>query len=151
MICRIIYATIVIYWMCVYEEIWTKLASPPSWRASLFYCFWRFRNECLFEGKISIKEAGKQLDFFVSDFAGDIQFPSFPTVQKRNKLWSPPNHGWWKINCEATFVEGNAAFALVVRNDDGLLVVACTKLVQLFLAYEAEMKYIEWAFIFCCK
>lgn len=34
--------------------------------------------------------------------------------------------------------------ALVVRDDDGLLVMACFKLFPMSFAYEAEMKTIEW-------
>lgn len=52
------------------------------------------------------------------------------------------------MNCDAAFVDGKAAFAIVARDDDGLLVVAMTKLVRLSFAYEAKIKSIGWASAF---
>lgn len=64
-------------------------------------------------------------------------------VQKRKMKWIPPNHGWRKINCVTAYVDGNTVLAMVVHDDDGLLAVACSKMIQLTPAYEAELKSIE--------
>lgn len=42
-------------------------------------------------------------------------------------------------------MEGHVAFAMVVRDDDEMLVMACSKLAPVSSAYEAEMKSLEWA------
>lgn len=67
---------------------------------------------------------------------------STPVMKER---WTFPMQGWWKVNCVATWANGKAAMTVVVCDDDGLLVMACSKLPPLFSAYEAKMKTIEWA------
>lgn len=59
--------------------------------------------------------------------------------------WHPPGCGKWMVNCDAAVKGNNAAFAFVVCDDTGLLVVARTKLTWVSSIYEAETKAIEWA------
>lgn len=42
-------------------------------------------------------------------------------------------------------MDSHAAFAMVVWDDDGVMVMACSKLALVSSAYEAEMKYLDWA------
>lgn len=55
------------------------------------------------------------------------------------------------MNCDdAAFKDGKAALAFGVHVEDGLLVVARTKLLCLSSAIEAEVKVIEWAICNAC-
>lgn len=110
---------------------------------SLFYWFCRFQNKLLFEGKISNKDVGFKLDMAVSEFIGDNVQSYTPLIPKRKMEWNPPKHGWWKVNVNDAYVDGNATLALVVHDDDGVLVVACTKLAQMPSAWVAELRAIE--------
>lgn len=49
------------------------------------------------------------------------------------------------VNCDATVQGTNTTLSFVVRDEIGLLVVAIMKLTQVFSAYEAKTKAIEWA------
>ncbi|KAL3644546.1 hypothetical protein CASFOL_009726 [Castilleja foliolosa] len=43
-----------------------------------------------------------------------------------NHRWSPPLDGWIKINMDASFVDGNAFTAAVIRNRNGSILLAST-------------------------
>lgn len=60
------------------------------------------------------------------------------------EVWSFLARGWWKINYDAIVVKDKAALAFVVRDDEGLLIMALTKLVLAQSMYEAKLKAIEW-------
>lgn len=49
-------------------------------------------------------------------------------LKQRPELWKPPPWGAFKINVDAVFSKGSAAFACVVRDDEGLFVMASSSI-----------------------
>lgn len=98
-----------------------------SFMVSSFYSFWKFRNDCLFEGKLSLLNIRRWMDLLVQEDAGALHYHSTFLVPKIKEAWTPRRQGWWKVNCDAAWVDGNVAMAVVVRDDDGLLVMDCSK------------------------
>lgn len=123
------------------EELWEFGFNPPSkvckgnmnkakflsFMVSLFYSFWKFRNGCLFEGKHSLFDARKWLEYSMQEDIRALHFHSSFSAPVVNERWILPRQGWWKVNCDAAWVDGKAAMAMVVRDDDSLLVMACSK------------------------
>lgn len=81
--------------------------------ASLLYCFWNFRNDM----------GGSLLDQYVTEFSSILQYHSNTRLFRKKEGWSSPFSRWWKVNCDAAFVNGKAALVMVVRDDDGFLCV----------------------------
>lgn len=85
------------------------------------------------------------MDHSMQDDLGVLQFLSSFSASKIKETWKPPKRGWWKVNCDTAWVNGKATMAMVVWDEDGLLVMACSKVSSASSAYEAEMKTVEWA------
>lgn len=132
-------------WVCKGE---VDKAKCSAFLASLFFCFWRFDNESLFESKHSIYEKGKLVDQLVLTFSGILQYNSSFESQRPVARWTAPAIGMRKVNCDVAFKDSKGALAFVVRNEACLFVVARTKLLCLSSAFETETKAIEWA-IWC--
>lgn len=61
--------------------------------------------------------------------------------------WSPLKSGWWKLNTVATYTNGRAALAFVIRDNFELLVKALSKTMSASSAYEVEVKAFEWGLL----
>lgn len=113
--------------------------------ASLFYCFWEYQNECLYDGVQPILKIGKLVDQQVLEFTGILQYTSSFKTQNPLAKWIASALGVRKVNCDAAYVDGRAALEFVVRDEADLLVVAITKLLCLSSALEVEIRAIKWA------
>lgn len=87
-------------------------------------------------------EAAFLLNHSIDEFAqGPCVKPAF--IRRLVDNWTPPTIGWWKINCDATLVNGKASLAFVVRDKLGLLVPTSSILTSTPTAYDAEVCAIE--------
>lgn len=77
-----------------------------------------------------------------------LQYHSTFLEEQPNEVWTTPRPSWWKVNCDVAWRVGVFAFAMVVSDDDGLLVLADTKLSPVSSVVEVELKAIEWAITF---
>ncbi|KAL3655860.1 hypothetical protein CASFOL_000256 [Castilleja foliolosa] len=41
-----------------------------------------------------------------------------------NQLWNPPPDGWYEINIDSTFVDGKATAGIIIRNNNGSVILA---------------------------
>ncbi|KAF3437406.1 hypothetical protein FNV43_RR20159 [Rhamnella rubrinervis] len=57
--------------------------------------------------------------------------------------WKPPPKNWLKANTDAVFKDGNAAFALVLRDEHGRVLFLASKIDRASNATEAELKALE--------
>lgn len=87
----------------------------------------------------------QSVDQLMLEFSKSLKFTSSFETEKIPAKWLAPALGVRKMNCDAAFKDGKAALAIVVWDEDGLFVVARTKLLSLSSALEAEIKAIEWA------
>lgn len=109
-----------------------------------FYNFWKFRNKMVFGGNHSILEAAIVLNHSTKKFYTGLNFqPSFRCTT--DERWTPPRTGWWKSNCDTAFSNGKAALAVIIRDEDSLMVKALAKTIVASSAYEAEVGAVEWA------
>lgn len=71
----------------------------------------------------------EKLNRSTKEFSGGIFYNhSFPTVEE--ELWVTPYKGWTKINCDVAFRGGTTTLAMVAHDDEGILILATTKLVK---------------------
>ena len=117
--------------------------------ASLFYNIWRCRSKVLFEGKFQISHEisffENSVEEFSSSILNGINSTAGPSYVTERNLWEPPTEGWIKINTDASFKDGNAAFAMVVRDSRRNLLYAASKLGKSSNPHLAEIKAINWA------
>lgn len=81
------------------------------------------------------------------DFAADLlpkQGGCFSNTRSA-EIWKPPPRGVFKINVDAAFSKGDAAFACIVRDDFGCLVMAASSLGTAPLVFAAELMAVYWA------
>ncbi|KAL3631091.1 hypothetical protein CASFOL_024075 [Castilleja foliolosa] len=94
--------------------------------ASLFDSIWFTRNKCSLGAKIPSvhvleKLVARKAHEHWSSISRSEQI-SGPLFQK----WTPPTDGWLKLNVDATFDEGSAFSALVLRNHNGSILKAAS-------------------------
>lgn len=70
--------------------------------------------------------------------------PSLPSIVPRDEArtgWSPPEHGWVKLNSDGSFVAvGDAGAGMILRDEAGSIIfAACRKLYSCRDALEAEL------------
>lgn len=111
---------------------------------SLFYLCWNFRNDRMYDGKLSTHLAAAQVNRMASDFLGTLSHkPTFDS--EVDEKWIHPPIGEWKINTDAACKKGAAMLGVVVRDDCRTLILACTKLTKCSSAFEAEVQAVKWA------
>lgn len=72
----------------------------------------------MYEGKLSLLDVRKWME--LSDFDAEKAFHYHSTfaTSKTKEVWTFPRQSWWKVNCDAAWVDGIASLAVVVRDDD---------------------------------
>ncbi|KAF3444745.1 hypothetical protein FNV43_RR14438 [Rhamnella rubrinervis] len=112
----------------------------------LFYTTWSFRNEVVFGGKRKMADYVNILNDKVNEFLTGFLIDKDKNPRLVTEFWKPPPSDWCKINVDAAFCEGNAALALIMRNEQGRVLYLASKLVTAASSYEAELKALEWGF-----
>ncbi|KAF3434402.1 hypothetical protein FNV43_RR25505 [Rhamnella rubrinervis] len=116
--------------------------------ATLFYAIWKARCRCFFEGEINwitlIRSFNVSVEEFMSTDHLKNQGISIP-LSASSRRWCPPQHGFIKMNVDAAYVAGQAAAAMVVRNDQGQLLYLATKLLKCGSSFVAEVEALRWA------
>lgn len=112
---------------------------------SLFYCIWNLRNDRMFERKWSVETAVNFFENSVLEFTGGLRYQCPLSKNRTKDIWKPPKRGWWKVNCDAVFNSGKAATAMMVRDEDGLMVEASFEMAGCTSAFEAEALALERA------
>nr|XP_048327574.1 uncharacterized protein LOC125421847 [Ziziphus jujuba var. spinosa] len=111
--------------------------------ASLIYFAWKCRNESLFSGPGSPHEEVSHFNHVVEDFM-TFSEASFDAATRPEEFWRPPAEGWWKINTDAAFSNGQAGLAFTVRNWKGELLYLASKCINCDSPLEAELKALVW-------
>ena len=110
------------------------------------WCLWNQRNALKHGGQC--KDVGcilKEVAEYVTEFRQEnicLNEPSNPPISH----WTPPRCGWYKINVDgAVFKEsGSCGVGVVIRNEEGLLMDAVSKRVELPLkALEVEVRAVQ--------
>lgn len=70
---------------------------------------------------------------------------SFEFFDLRIETWTFPPWGFLKVNVEAVFSKGVVAFACIVHNDSGLLVLADSFLDIALSAFTTKLMVVNWA------
>lgn len=111
---------------------------------SLFYECWNFRNDRLFDSKMSIQLAAAQMDRMTTESWNILKF-NLTIEPGIEESWIPPPLGEWKVNYDTAFKEGTAVLEVVVRDAFGNLIAAEFKIAKCSSAFEAEVQALVWA------
>ncbi|KAF3434351.1 hypothetical protein FNV43_RR25454 [Rhamnella rubrinervis] len=116
--------------------------------ASLFYTIWRGRCSHFFKGEINwfkyIGHFNVAVEEFLTVDHKNLQDIS-PTASSSSVKWCLPQQGFIKANVDAAFDVGQAAVAMVVRNDQGYLLYLASKLLKCVSSFVAEVEVLRWA------
>ncbi|KAF3437424.1 hypothetical protein FNV43_RR20177 [Rhamnella rubrinervis] len=109
--------------------------------ACLFYYTWNYRNEVVYGGKRSLIGFANLLSERIAEFSsartsGDA---TIGHAEGMKENWKPPPKNWLKANTDAAFKDGNAAFALVLRDEQGRVLFLASKIDRVSNATEAEV------------
>ncbi|KAF3440620.1 hypothetical protein FNV43_RR18904 [Rhamnella rubrinervis] len=124
-------------------------------------CFWQFmglpvgqlvwtlRNTLQFKGSLNLDRAIGEFSLAVEEVKGSGvgscgESSSSSLVSYK---WKPPHKGWLKINVGAAFVQNASIGAFIVRNEDGKVLLATSKVMKggCRSAFEAEVSVLDWA------
>lgn len=83
--------------------------------ATLLYFAWNCQNKKLFSGSGCFTEDMSHFNSLVEEFL-DTSNDSKDSPQNVLNIWQHPPEGWWKINIDAAFINGEAGLAFVVRD-----------------------------------
>lgn len=120
----------------------------PSFFACLLYSVWHLRNRCVFEGNKNLLLEVRHLNEIVAEFAAGTNLSLGDSLSPREtESWKPPPRGAFKINVDAAFSKGVTSIACIVRDEDGLLVMAEARISQAPSAFIAELMALHWAFL----
>lgn len=109
----------------------------PTFFLYLFYCMWSICNDRLFEENWSVDTAVNYFENSIIEFIRGLRYQSPLSKNRTKDIWKPPERRWWKVNCDAAFNFGRAATAMVVRDEDGLMVEASSEMAGCTSAFEA--------------
>ncbi|KAF3435756.1 hypothetical protein FNV43_RR22848 [Rhamnella rubrinervis] len=110
-----------------------------------------FHGEGWNRGKINllgiIKRFNLALEEFIMLKATEKQQCS-ATSSSNFVSWIPPPTGWIKVNMDVTHSERGSVAAMVVRNEDGKLLLLSSTLTSCRSSFEAEFKALNWVAAF---
>lgn len=90
---------------------------------TLFYCTWEYKNKRIFYGDSDFAYTVNHFNLLVEEFlvlgSNSKESSMQPTW---DDYWTRPYPGWLKANVDATYYEGKASLAVVVRDDRGEII-----------------------------
>lgn len=86
--------------------------------STLLYFSWKFRNERIFSGHVPKQDLVFRFNRLVDEFLSTEEVSNDRSVMFEER-WIAPPEGWWKINTDAAFFNGQAGIAFIVRDGKG--------------------------------
>lgn len=111
----------------------------------MWYSIWHLRNELQFQGKLDLKAAVLKFESSVEEFGYVSKGVSQLSSGKVPILWRPPCPGRLTINADASVGGGRCAWAMVVSNHVGKMVLFASWWGEESSPQLAESKALVWA------
>ncbi|XP_060675820.1 uncharacterized protein LOC132805075 [Ziziphus jujuba] len=112
--------------------------------ATLLYAAWNHRNEKIFSKNFCSRNVVFRFNRSMEEFlaSGEAKTDSSHFLKEN---WKAPPEGWWKINVDAAYINGQARIAFVSRHCKGNLLSLASKVISYNSHLEVELKAIVWA------
>ncbi|KAF3457047.1 hypothetical protein FNV43_RR01704 [Rhamnella rubrinervis] len=117
--------------------------------ATLFYMVWQARCTLFFERKLNLLNLVNRFNAALEEFSfiKVVDKPHNYTASSSSKTirWIPPLMGWIKVNVDAAYIKNGSAAAMVVRKEDGNLLLLSSTLISCRSPFEVELEALNWA------
>lgn len=112
--------------------------------SSFLYYVWLFRNKDIYTGELEFSRKIKLLNQAMEDFLYTDGHTNKP-LRMSSDVWSPSGAGWMKANSDTAFSNSRAGLGVIVRNENGELVLIKSKVIDSVFAHAAEIEALVWA------
>lgn len=104
--------------------------------SSLLYFVWKYRNDMIFTNLNLNQDFVLCFNQMVDEFLFLNRLIS-EHPEKTKEFWSTPPFGWWKVNTDAAFYNGQAGIAFIVRDWKGKTICLASKVIYCGSPFEA--------------
>lgn len=110
------------------------------------YAMWKLRNEVRFRSNVNVAFTVNYMENWVDEFEEMDRQKAGRSVAGRGKgHWNPPTNGNLAVNVNVAWKLGTTAFAMVVCNSRGKLILVVATRSTADSPKHAELKAIMWA------